>query len=90
MLPHVDARAHSALSVHKVLEGEAEVGGLRMMISPRLLHALEWLDKPFPEADKLSTEQGSFYEIVDSFKQEGPSLVRDASLPGTTTITVFF
>ena len=28
MLPHVDARAHSALSVHKVLEGEGEVAPL--------------------------------------------------------------
>ena len=46
--------AHRALSVHEILEREAEVRHLPL---GRALRPLERLDKPFSQADKVSGQQ---------------------------------
>ena len=49
VLAHVDRRAHRALAVDKVGEGEGEVAALR------LLRPVERLDEPFAQSEKMAT-----------------------------------
>ena len=85
VLPHVHTGAHRALSVDEVLEGEAEVGHSRLVLSGPV-QTLEWLDKPFAESDELSAEEGPLYQIVDSFEQQSSHFVGDASFPGAAAV----
>ena len=52
MLTHIDACAHRALAVHKILEGEGEVAAL----VEHPVRSIVRLDKPFAKPDKLFAE----------------------------------